>query len=43
MKTNFQINSLIDYFPVKLIATDFVLVASWFPAFKAARQRMELR
>ena len=44
---------LIDYFPVKLIATDFVLVAgtamaialvaSWFPAYKAAKQRMELR
>lgn len=44
---------LIDYFPVKLVATDFILVAgtamaiallaSWFPAFKAARQPIELR
>lgn len=44
---------LIDYFPVKLVATDFLLVAgtamaiailaSWFPAFKAARQPIELR
>ena len=44
---------LIDYFPVKLIATDFLLVAftalmiafiaAWFPARKAARQRFELR
>lgn len=44
---------LVDYFPVKLIATDFILVAgtslaialiaSWFPAFKAARQPLELR
>ena len=44
---------LIDYFPVKLVATDFLLVsgtaiiialiASWFPAFKAARQPLELR
>ena len=44
---------LIDYFPVKLIATDFLLVAgtaivialiaSWFPALKAARQPLELR
>jgi lipoprotein-releasing system permease protein len=44
---------LIDYFPVKLIATDFLLVAgtamaisfiaSWFPAYKAARQPIELR
>jgi lipoprotein-releasing system permease protein len=44
---------LIDYFPVKLVPTDFVLVAgtaaaiallaSIVPAFKAARQPMELR
>lgn len=44
---------LIDYFPVKLIATDFLLVAStaliiafiaaWLPARKAARQAFELR
>ena len=44
---------LIDYFPVKLIATDFLLVAasaiiiallaSWFPSRKAARQAFELR
>ena len=44
---------LIDYFPVKLIATDFLLVAgtaivialiaSWFPALKAAKQPLELR
>ena len=44
---------LIDYFPVKLILTDFLLVgltallitfiASWFPAYKAARQPLELR
>jgi len=44
---------LIDYFPVKLIATDFLLVAStaliiafiaaWFPAYKAANQVFELR
>ncbi|CAN5795278.1 FtsX-like permease family protein [soil metagenome] len=44
---------LIDYFPVKLVATDFLLVAgtamaiafiaSWFPAFKASRQPLELR
>ena len=44
---------LIDYYPVQLIATDFVLVAgtaaliaftaSWFPARKAARQAFELR
>lgn len=44
---------LLDYFPVKLIATDFVLVAatataiaffaSWFPARKASRQAFELR
>ncbi|MEO6539064.1 MAG: FtsX-like permease family protein [Ferruginibacter sp.] len=44
---------LIDYFPVKLLAPDFLLVAgtavtiafiaSWFPAHKAARQPIELR
>lgn len=44
---------LIDYFPVKLQATDFILVAvtasiiafvaSWFPAYKAAMQEFELR
>ena len=44
---------LVDYFPVKLIVTDFLLVAgtsiaiallaSWFPSFKAARQPLELR
>ena len=44
---------LIDYFPVKLIATDFLLVAvtaitiafaaAWFPARKAAGQDFELR
>ena len=44
---------LIDYFPVKLIATDFLLVAStsliiafiaaWFPANKAAHQSFGLR
>lgn len=44
---------LIDYFPVKMIATDFLLVAasafiialiaSWFPSRKAARQAFELR
>lgn len=44
---------LINYFPVKLIITDFLLVsgtalaiafiASWFPAHKAARQPVELR
>lgn len=44
---------LIDYFPVKLIATDFLLVAgtamaisflaSWFPAQKASRQPFELK
>ncbi len=44
---------LIDYFPVKLVLTDFVLVAatafviafvaSWFPAHKASRQSFELR
>lgn len=44
---------LIDYFPVELHAADFILVtltaaaiafmASWFPAFKASRQPIELR
>lgn len=44
---------LIDYFPVKLLAGDFVLVAgtalaisvfaSWFPAYKAANQPLDLR
>lgn len=44
---------LIDYFPVKLIASDFILVtgtallitliASWFPAYKASRQPLDLR
>jgi lipoprotein-releasing system permease protein len=44
---------LIDYFPVKLIVTDFLLVAatatciafiaSWFPAHKASRQLFELK
>lgn len=44
---------LLDYFPVKLIARDFILVAAtataiaffaaWFPARKASRQAFELR
>jgi lipoprotein-releasing system permease protein len=44
---------LIDYYPVKLVASDFVLVlvtvmliaflASWFPARKAALQPIELK
>jgi lipoprotein-releasing system permease protein len=44
---------LLDYFPVKLIATDFILVAAtatfiafiaaWLPARKASRQAFELR
>ncbi len=44
---------LIDYFPVKFIPTDFILVAltallialiaSWFPSLKASRQPIELR
>ncbi|MBX2932829.1 MAG: ABC transporter permease [Ferruginibacter sp.] len=44
---------LLDYFPVKLMVTDFLLVAataiaiafiaSWFPAQKASRQVFELR
>lgn len=44
---------LLDYFPVKLIAGDFLLVAAtataiaflaaWFPARKASRQQFELR
>lgn len=44
---------LIDYYPVRLVATDFILViftvfivaffASWFPSRKAALQPIELR
>lgn len=44
---------LLDYFPVKLIATDFILVAvtataiaflaAWFPARKASKQAFELK
>lgn len=44
---------LIDYFPVKLVLTDFILVAltsfiialvaSWFPASKASRQAFDLK
>ncbi|HUZ58409.1 MAG TPA: FtsX-like permease family protein [Hanamia sp.] len=44
---------LIDYFPVKLVLTDFILVictsliiafaASWFPAKKASRQMFNLK
>ena len=44
---------LIDYFPVKLVATDFILVAgtaaaiallaSLVPAIKASRQSIELK
>lgn len=44
---------LISYFPVKLIATDFLLVActalsitfiaAWFPAYRASKQPMSLR
>jgi lipoprotein-releasing system permease protein len=44
---------LIDYFPVKMQAADFILVlstvtfisflAAWFPARKAAVQLIELR
>ncbi len=44
---------LIDYFPVKLIASDFILVgssilvitalSSWVPAFKASRQGLALK
>jgi lipoprotein-releasing system permease protein len=44
---------LIDYYPVKLVLSDFLLVittvvaigllASWFPAYKASRQQFELR
>ena len=44
---------LIDYYPVKLLLTDFILVAasafiialvgSWFPANKASKQPFELR
>ncbi len=58
MQVNFKLvplqgNFLIDYYPVKLIATDFVLVgstilivvllASWIPARKAALQPFELK
>lgn len=44
---------LIDYFPVKLVVTDFILVAftamiiafaaSWFPAKKASQQMFNLK
>lgn len=44
---------IIDYFPVKIIATDFLMVsitavsiaflASWFPAYKASVQKIELK
>lgn len=44
---------LIDYFPVKLVTADFILVAAtagfiafiaaWFPAHKASRQSFELK
>jgi lipoprotein-releasing system permease protein len=44
---------LIDYFPVKLVLTDFILVvftamiiafiASWFPAKKASQQMFNLK
>ncbi len=44
---------LIDYFPIKLIATDFLMVAgaaifisflaSWFPAYKAAGENIGLK
>ncbi len=44
---------LIDYYPVKMVATDFILVlvtimivallASWFPSRKAALQKIELK
>jgi lipoprotein-releasing system permease protein len=44
---------LIDYYPVKLVWQDFLLVAvtvfaigllaSWFPAYRASRQAFELR
>ncbi|MBS1947030.1 MAG: ABC transporter permease [Bacteroidetes bacterium] len=44
---------LIDYYPVKFVATDFLLVAatilfvsfiaSWFPAYKASVQQIELK
>jgi lipoprotein-releasing system permease protein len=58
LQVNFKLvplqgNFLIDYYPVKLIATDFVLVgttilvvvllASWIPARKAALQPFELK
>jgi lipoprotein-releasing system permease protein len=44
---------LIDYFPVKLVFTDFILVAftamivafgaSWFPSKKASQQMFNLK
>ncbi len=44
---------LIDYFPVKIVFTDLLLVAvtalgivflaTWFPAYKASRQKFELK
>ncbi|MEO6404177.1 MAG: FtsX-like permease family protein [Ferruginibacter sp.] len=44
---------LIDYFPIKLLVPDFILVsitaiaiafiASWFPAYKASKQSIDLR
>ena len=44
---------LIDYYPVKMVASDFILViftvmtiailASWFPSRTAAAQRIELK
>jgi lipoprotein-releasing system permease protein len=44
---------LIDYYPVKMIPTDFLLVgatafmialiASWYPSWKASRQAFELK
>ena len=43
---------LIDYFPVKMVVSDFILVAltaisisfiaSWFPAYKASKQDLNL-
>jgi lipoprotein-releasing system permease protein len=48
-----QVNFLIDYYPVKLIPGDFILVgstilivvllASWIPARKASLQPFELK
>jgi lipoprotein-releasing system permease protein len=59
LQVNFRIvkieggSFLIDYFPVKFMAPDFLLVAAtailiaflaaWFPARKASRQKIELR